>query len=93
LPIARAFAVSADQRLIRELILQMKTGRLDAGYFRDKFAVDIRARFAEAFESLQQEGMAELDDNSIRLTRKGLLRADSLLPRFFEPEFRNIRYT
>jgi len=93
LPIARAFTVSPDQLLIRELILQMKTGRLDAGYFRDKFDVDILARFAEAFESLQQEGMAELDESSIRLTRKGLLRADSLLPRFFEPEFRNIRYT
>ena len=28
-----------------------------------------------------------------RLTREGLLRVDSLLPRFFEPEHRGIRYT
>ena len=32
-------------------------------------------------------------DDELRLTRNGLLRVDSLLPRFFEPEFRSVRYT
>jgi len=27
------------------------------------------------------------------VTRQGLLRVDTLLPRFFEPEHRGIRYT
>ena len=34
-----------------------------------------------------------LDGDDIRLSRDGLLRVDSLLPRFFEPEHRGIRYT
>jgi oxygen-independent coproporphyrinogen-3 oxidase len=93
LPINRAFKVSEHQKVIRELILQIKTGKLDADYFRTKFGVDIRQEFAGAFDSLAADGFAELDGDNIRLTRVGLLQADSLLPRFFEPQFRGIRYT
>jgi oxygen-independent coproporphyrinogen-3 oxidase len=93
LPIHRALPVTDHQRLIRELILQIKTGKLDAAYFRTKFGVVIREEFAEAFNSLVSEGFAEIHGDDIRLTRQGLLRADSLLPRFFEPEHRGIRYT
>ncbi|MCG3178550.1 MAG: Oxygen-independent coproporphyrinogen III oxidase [Phycisphaerae bacterium] len=93
LPIARALPISDEQRMIRELILQLKLGRLEDSYFQDKFGVNIRERFAEPFESLADEGLADLDGPGIRLTRGGLLRADGLLPRFFEPRYRNIRYT
>jgi oxygen-independent coproporphyrinogen-3 oxidase len=93
LPINRALPATDHQRLIRELILQTKTGRLDAAYFRKKFGVAFRQEFAEPFNSLVSEGFAEIHGDDIRLTRQGLLRADSLLPRFFEPEHRGIRYT
>ena len=36
---------------------------------------------------------SELDGDLLRLSRAGLLRVDALLPLFFEPEFRGIRYT
>ncbi|MBI1826933.1 MAG: coproporphyrinogen III oxidase family protein [Planctomycetes bacterium] len=93
LPIARALTVTARQRLIREMILQLKTGRLEIEYFRAKFGVDIRMEFAEAFRSLSGEGIATIEGDEIRLTRDGLLRVDMLLPRFFEPQFQNVRYT
>ncbi|MCK6485155.1 MAG: coproporphyrinogen III oxidase family protein [Phycisphaerae bacterium] len=93
LPIARALPVSADQRLIREMILQMKLGRLERRYFREKFGVEVRDRFRAEFDGLVDEGLASDDADAIRLTRAGLLRADSLLPRFFEPRFRGARYT
>lgn len=93
LPIARALPVTQDQRLIRELILQLKTGRLDAAYFRTKFTVDIASRFSEAFESIRRDGMGEVAGDEVRLNRAGLLRVDSLLPRFFESEYRGVRYT
>ena len=41
LPIARGMALSDDDRLIREFILLMKLGQVDAGYFQGKFGVDI----------------------------------------------------
>jgi oxygen-independent coproporphyrinogen-3 oxidase len=93
LPIARAMPVTDRQRLSREMILQLKLGELDPAYFRGKFGVDVRREFAEGYDSLVKEGLAEDGNGRIRLTRAGLLRVDSLLSRFFEPQFRNIRYT
>jgi oxygen-independent coproporphyrinogen-3 oxidase len=93
LPLNRALPVTDHQRLIRELILQLKTGKLDSAYFHGKFGVEIREEFREAFDSLAEEGFAELEGDHVRLTRKGLLQADTLLPRFFEPQHRGIRYT
>jgi oxygen-independent coproporphyrinogen-3 oxidase len=93
LPLNRALPITDHQRLIREMILQLKTGKLNTAYFRGKFDVEIGDVFREGFDSLVEEGFAELDDDQVRLTRKGLLQADTLLPRFFEPQHRGIRYT
>lgn len=93
LPIARALPTTARQRLIREVVLQLKLGRLEAAYFRGKFGVEITACFGRAFDALVKEGLARVAADGVELTRDGLLRVDALLPRFFEPEFRNIRYT
>ena len=93
LPINRALPVPPHQRLIREMILQLKMGKIDAGYFRNKFGVEITHEFADAYKSLVDEGFVQISGDEVRVTRQGLLRVDSLLSRFFEPEFRNIRYT
>jgi len=93
LPIARALPITDHQRLIRELVLQLKLGRIDAGYFRGKFGVEIADAFGEAFQSLIDDGFAAIDGDDIRLTRPGLLQVDGLLPRFYEPRFQNVRYT
>jgi oxygen-independent coproporphyrinogen-3 oxidase len=94
LPLARGLAPTPRQLLIRELILQLKLGRVGGEYFRRKFGVDIFDEFADVWSAMQDEGAAVLTDHSeVRLTRPGLLRADSLLPPFFEPEHRTTRYT
>ena len=93
LPLSRALPTEDRERLIRELVLQMKLGRLDARYFRQKFDVDIAEDFSEPFESLMRDGYLEESGDTIRLTPEGLLRVDSLLPRFFLPEHRDARYT
>jgi len=93
LPINRALPITDYQRLIREMILQLKTGGIDAGYFRAKFGQEILGLFRDAFDSLAAEGHATIHGDGVRLTREGLLRVDALLPRFFEERFRNVRYT
>lgn len=92
LPLGRALPVTDHQRLIREMILQLKTGRLDRGYFQQKFGTDVRQEFAEGWNKLEQSGHLESGDE-IRLTRKGYLEVDRLLPTFFEPEHVTSRYT
>jgi oxygen-independent coproporphyrinogen III oxidase len=93
LPINRALPVNDHQRLIRELVLQLKTGKIDAGYFRGKFGIEIADEFRDAWKSLVDEGFVTVAGDDVRVTRVGLLRVDTLLPRFFEPEHRGIRYT
>jgi len=93
LPLARAFRVSDRERLIRELILQMKLGRLDASYFRTKFGASILEEFEEPFAALRGERYLDWKKDRIELSREGLLRVDSLLPGFFLPEHRDARYT
>ena len=41
----------------------------------------------------QGDGMLTISGDRIELTREGLLHADALLPAFFEPEHRGVRYT
>ncbi len=93
LPLGRALPVSTQELLIREMILQMKTGRLDAGYFQRKFGTDIHTTFAAGFEQLRSDGYLTESEQEIVLTRNGLLEVDRLLPTFFEPQHRVARYT
>ncbi|HET8674672.1 MAG TPA: coproporphyrinogen-III oxidase family protein [Blastocatellia bacterium] len=88
----RAIRLTAEQRLIREMILQLKTGRLDTDYFSRKFGVDIWAEFAPQFNRLGEEGMLEREAEKIELTRRGLLEVDHFLSDFFEPQLRSVRY-
>jgi oxygen-independent coproporphyrinogen-3 oxidase len=94
LPLSRAYRPNADERLIREFILQLKRGSVRPAYFAEKYGVDPLARFAGELDSLQQEGfLAHRSADVVALTREGLMRVDSLLHRFFLPEHRGIRYT
>jgi oxygen-independent coproporphyrinogen-3 oxidase len=93
-PLRRAYRPTAEERMIRELVLQLKLGRIRPSYFSGKYGVDILQRFHDQFASLKAEGyLAAADDDAVALTRDGLLRVDVLLPRFFLPEHAGIRYT
>jgi oxygen-independent coproporphyrinogen-3 oxidase len=89
----RALPITDHQRLIREMILQLKTGKIDAGYFRAKFGEEILTVFREPYAELVKDGYMKIDGDHVTVTRQGILRIDSLLPAFFEPQFRNVRYT
>jgi oxygen-independent coproporphyrinogen-3 oxidase len=94
LPLGRAYRPTTDERLIRELVLQLKKGAIRPDYFAEKFGVNIRDRFAEAWRSLQADGyLWEATADRVALTREGLLRVDMLLRRFFLPEHVSVRYT
>ncbi len=93
LPLARALPVRPKELLIREMILQLKTGRLDVGYFRRKFATDVLEAFAPVFEQHRAGGYLAHTPERVTLTPRGLLQVDRLLPAFFLPEHRGARYT
>ncbi|MCM3879263.1 MAG: coproporphyrinogen III oxidase family protein [Vicinamibacterales bacterium] len=94
LPLSRAYRPDSEERLIRELVLQLKLGQVRPPYFATKYGVDILERFQQPLTSLADDGfLAESNKEMVALTRAGLLRVDSLLPRFFQPQHTGIRYT
>ncbi|QDU58570.1 coproporphyrinogen-III oxidase family protein [Aeoliella mucimassa] len=93
LPIGRALRITPHQALVREMVLQLKKGWLDPSYFSNKYQVNIVEHWNDVWQKYVAEGLALLDEDRVRLTREGLMRVDSLLPAFFEPEHQGVRYT
>jgi oxygen-independent coproporphyrinogen-3 oxidase len=71
----------------------MKEGQVELGRLNQKYGVNIQQEFANAIRNQQAAGYLNLDGDTIKLTRKGLLQVDSLLPEYFEPQHRAVRYT
>lgn len=88
LPIKRAFRTTEEERMIREFILQMKLGRVELGYFSEKFGVDMESRFSEQLSGLTEEGLLEVNGGVVELNRDGLLCVDNLLHDFFLQQHR-----
>jgi oxygen-independent coproporphyrinogen-3 oxidase len=93
LPLGRALRPTDEERLIREFVLQLKLGSIRPSYFADKYGADVLSKYRDQFLALADEGLLTKGADRVALTREGLLRVDSLLPRFFKPEHSAVRYT
>ncbi len=93
LPLYRGMRPTPHQLLVREMILQLKTGGIDADYFRGKFGVEVLDEWRDVWQEYAGDGYLSIDGDQVTLSRAGLLRVDALLPAFFEPEHQGVRYT
>ena len=66
---------------------------LPSADFQNKFGVDIAEHWKQQWDGYVQAGYAEVGEDRITLTRKGMLVVDGLLPAFFEPQHQGVRYT
>jgi oxygen-independent coproporphyrinogen III oxidase len=92
LPVYRALTPGAEDRYIREFILQLKLGSVSASAFASRFGRDPREQFAEPLAKLREWGFLTNGGDRIGVTREGLLQVDRLLHEFFKPEHRTGRY-
>ena len=92
-PVKRACKLSVRDQLVREFVLQLKLGEVPIAPFRKRFSVDIANELGEPLRVCAAEGWLTVTDEAVRLTRRGLLRVDRLLPRFYDSRFRDVRYT
>jgi oxygen-independent coproporphyrinogen-3 oxidase len=93
LPLWRAYALSDDERLVRQVVLQLKLGGIETDFFSRRFGVDVLERFAAPLGCLEERGWLRRDGGALRLTRDGLLRVDRLIPEFYRAEHRGLRYS
>lgn len=84
LPIARGIVPSPRELLLREVVLGLKRGSLDARRLAAKYGIDPLVEWGPVWESLAADGWLEAVRPQPVLTRAGLLRVDALLHRFFE---------
>ena len=92
-PVKRAFKLSAHDQAVRAFVLQLKLGEVPLAPFRERFDVDPATALAKPLQALVAEGWLTVGREFVRLTRPGLLRVDRLLPRFYDPQFQDVRYT
>ena len=85
LPLARGLVATPRELLIRQLVLGLKRGRLDTTRLTRLFGIDPLVAWAPQWQSLAEEGCIDSLGPPVVLSRRGLLRVDALLPRFFEP--------
>jgi oxygen-independent coproporphyrinogen-3 oxidase len=91
-PRRRAYALSDTERMVREFVLQLKLGRVDAHYFHDKFGVDVANHFAEPLAQFAERGWLTHDAERVALTREGLLVVDRLIRAFYLPDHSDVAY-
>ena len=91
-PIYRAYPINDDETIIREFILQLKLGKVDLSYFKNKFDVDLSSKFSSTLNQLRDRNFLTFDETTIEMTRDGLLQVDWLLHEFFLYEHQNARY-
>ena len=94
LALSRAYRPTGEERMIREVVLQLKFGSIRPAYFQEKYGVDVLGRFRPQLAWLAEGGwLKTATPDMVALTRDGLLRVDSLLRQFFLPQHTGIRYT
>jgi len=93
LPVSRVLVPSDEERWTREWILQLKLGEVKSSPFIEKFGIDPIRHFATQIQKLHDDKMLTFDRQQVRLTRRGLLQVDQLLPIFYNPRYQGARYT
>jgi len=88
----RALLTTEEERFIREFILQWKLGTVRPSYFKEKFGINLSARYEEIFNHWRHEGILQEESDRLTLSREALLRVDSLLHQFFLPQHQDARY-
>jgi coproporphyrinogen III oxidase-like Fe-S oxidoreductase len=91
-PTFRALTPSAEERFLREFILQLKLGQVSRAKFKKKFGADPASHFAAPIQRLKDWGFLELNGDVVIINREGLLQIDMLLHEFFLPEHQGNRY-
>jgi oxygen-independent coproporphyrinogen-3 oxidase len=86
LPLFRACALSAEEQMVREFVLQLKLGRAEHDYFQRKFGVSIVDRFHAPLAAAASRSWLSREGDDIVVSREGLLRVDRMLPLFYLPD-------
>jgi oxygen-independent coproporphyrinogen-3 oxidase len=84
--VARGLRLNSRQKMARELILGLKLLRLDRPAFRHRHGLDVLDLWAPQVEALRLDGLLEVTDEAITLTRKARPYVDVVCSVFYLAE-------
>jgi len=90
LPIWRGIRLSKEDRIARAMVLGIKSGYLDIDEIEKRFDENILQRYNLLLEKLEGLGLLEKENETIRLTEKGILFADEVAVQFITKKMRNL---
>jgi oxygen-independent coproporphyrinogen III oxidase len=76
IPLARGYQMNSLERLIREVLLEMKLLRLDMKNFQKRHGFKLETLCASTLKQLERKEFISLFENEIKLTSKGILYGD-----------------
>ena len=82
----RCLIRNADQQIRWSIILPLKNYFIDKKLFKTMNGVDLNTVFPKQFALLKAYGLAEEDENAVRLTSKGAFYSDELVHLFYEDQ-------
>ena len=88
-PVVRSYNLSLEEQMIRELVLQLRLGKVSQNYFQEKYQVDLLRIFAEEIRGLQEGGWLYQQGDWLCLTPDGISRVDRLIAVFFHQNHRD----
>ena len=86
LPVHRCYELSKEEALTRELILQLKLGRVSIDAFAEKFEMRIDMIYQAQLEALKKLDFIRTEDRVIVVKKEALLKIDAWLDMFYLPK-------
>jgi len=91
-PVGRGLRLNSRQQMARELILGLKTLRFDRTAFEGRHGFDVMDLWAPQVEQLQKDGLLDVSDDALTITRKARAYVDMVCSVFYLPEHAEFKF-
>ncbi len=91
-PVGRSLKLNSRQQMAREVILGLKTLRFDRGLFKARHGFDVMDIYAQQVETLEKDGLIDVTDDALTITRKARAYVDMVCSVFYLGEHADYKF-
>jgi oxygen-independent coproporphyrinogen III oxidase len=88
LPIWKGIKLTKDERIARAMVLGIKSGEVNSNEIEKRFTIDLIKKYNQLLKKLEELGLLEIENKTIRLSEKGMLFADEVAMQFITKKIR-----
>ena len=91
-PVGRGLRLNSRQQMAREVVLGLKTLRFDRPAFQKRHGFDVLDLYAPQVENLVKDGLIEVSDDALTITRKARAYVDIVCSVFYLAEHNSYKF-